>query len=63
MASEEDMTSDSLDASIADVPETFLGHIRSSTVDYVNKANFSAKIHRVEGRSPKLVVSFGKLES
>ena len=60
MASEQDVTSDSLDTSVVDVPKELLGYVKSSIVDYVNYAkDFSAKIHYAEGQSPKLVVSFG----
>ena len=61
MASEQDVTSDSLDTTVVDVPDDLLGYVKSSIVDYVNKAkDFSAKIHYVEGQSPKMVVSFGR---
>lgn len=62
MASEQDVTSDSLDASVVGVPKELLGYVKSSIIDYINKATpeqFSAKIHYVEGQSPKLEVSCG----
>ena len=62
MASEQDVTSDSLDSSVVDVPKELLGYVKSSIVDYINKATpeqFSAKIHYAEGQSPKLEVSIG----
>ena len=62
MASEQDVTSDSLDSSVVKVPKELLGYVKSSIIDYINKATpdqFSANIHYVEGQSPKLEVSFG----
>ena len=63
MASEQDISSDCLDVSVSDVPDTLLDYINSSFVDYLEKAqkakDFSAKIHHVEGQAPKLVVTFG----
>ena len=62
MASEQDVTSDSLDSSVVDVPKELLGYVKTSIVDYINKVTpeqFSAKIHYAEGQSPKLEVSFG----
>ena len=59
MASEQDVTSDSLDSSVVDVPYQLMDYVKSSIIDYINKErNVSAKIHHVEGQSPKLVVSF-----
>ena len=62
MASEKDITSDSLDSSVVDVPKELMGYVKSSIVDYISKAaleEFSARIHYSEGQSPKLEVSFG----
>ena len=64
MASEQDVTSDSLDSSVIDVPCHLLGYVKSSIVDYINKQQtFSAKIHHAEGQSPKLVVYFERQPS
>ena len=62
MTSEKDITSDSLDSSVVDVPKELLGYVKTNIVDYINKATteeFSARIHFAEGQSPKLDVSFG----
>ena len=62
MASEQDITSDSIDTSVVDVPEELLGYVKSSIIDYISKAppgEFSAKIRYAEGQSPKIEVSFG----
>ena len=62
MASEKDITSDSLDSSVIDVPKELLGYVKSSIIDYISKVapeEFSARIHYSEGQSPKLEVSFG----
>ena len=60
MASEEDVTSDSLDTSVRDVPAELLDYVKSRIIENVKNAkDFSAKVHIVEGHSPKMVVSFG----
>ena len=62
MASEKDISSDSLDSSVIDVPKELLGYVKCSIVDLISKAtpeDFSARIHYSEGQSPKLEVSFG----
>ena len=60
MATEHDVTSDSLDTTVVDVPDELLDYVKSSLVDNINKAKkFSAKIHHVEGQAPKMVVAFG----
>ena len=59
MASEEDVTSDSVDSSAVDVPRHLFGYIKSNIVDYINKEEISsAKIHHVKGQSAKIDVSF-----
>ena len=59
MASEQDVTSDSLDSSVVDVPYQLMDYVKSSIIDYINKEQcVSAKIQYFEGQSPKLVVSF-----
>ena len=62
MASEKDISSDSLDSSVIDVPKELLEYVKSSIVDLISKAtpeDFSARIRYSEGQSPKLEVSFG----
>ena len=62
MASEQDLTSDSLDSSMVPVPKELLGFVKTRIVDYINKATpeeFSANIHYAEGQAPKLEVSLG----
>ena len=62
MASEQDLTSDSLDSSVVPVPKELLGYVKTSLVDHINKSTpeeFSANIHYTEGQLPKLEVLFG----
>ena len=62
MASEQDVTSDSLDASVVAVPKELIGYVKTSIVDYINKATpeeFSANVHYAEGQAPKLDVLIG----
>lgn len=60
MASEGDSASDSLDVSVDDVPDILLDYIKSKVIDYMtNEKNLAAKIHRVKGQSPRLVLYFG----
>ena len=59
MASEKDITSDSLNSSAVVVPKELHGYIKTSLIDYINKEEFSARINFSEGQSPELEVSFG----
>ena len=58
MASEEELTSDSLDTTETDIPEALLGYLRDQVVGYIKQTKFSAKFQHTEGQSPKLVLSF-----
>ena len=62
MASKQDAPSDNLDSSVVEVPEDSLRYVKSSIIDYINKATpdeFSAKIRYATGQPPKLEVTFG----
>ena len=60
MASEEDMTSDSLDVTVTDIPENLQGYVKNKVAEYITQAkDVSMKIHHVQGQSPKLVMTFG----
>ena len=62
MASEQDVTSDSIDSSVVAVPKELIGYVKTSIVDYINKATpdeFSASVHYAEGQAPKLDVLIG----
>ena len=60
MASEEDLTSDSLDVTETAVPDDLLDYVRDKVVDYVKQAKyFSATIQHIQGQSLTLVLSFG----
>ena len=63
MACDQDNTSDSLDVTVTDVPESLLDYVISNFVNSLKEAKkakkISAKIHHVEGQSPKLVVNIG----
>ena len=58
MASEEELTSDSIDTTETDIPEALLGYARDHVIDHIKQTKFSAKIQHIEGQSPKLVLSF-----
>lgn len=61
--SEQDITSDSLDDTVTEVPESLLDYVISNIVDFLIEAKIfrkiSAKIHHAEGQLPKLVVTYG----
>ena len=63
MFSDQDNTSDSLDVTVTDVPESLLDYVISNFVKSLNEAKtakkISAKIHHVEGQSPNLVLTLG----
>ena len=63
MASEQEITSDSLDDTVTEVPESLLDYVISNIVDSLIEAKISkkitAKIHHAEGQSPKLVLTLG----
>ena len=60
MASEDDMTSDSLDVTVTDVPENLQGYVKTKVAEYITQSkDVSMKIHQVQGQSPRLVMSFG----
>ena len=61
MASEEELTSDSLDTTETDLPKSLSSYVRDQVLDYIKQTEFSAKIQHIQGQSPKLVLSFGNL--
>ena len=61
MASEEEITSDSLNVAVTDVPETLIEYVKVKVAEYITQSkDVSAKVHRVKGQSPKLVLTFGE---
>ena len=60
MASDDDMTSDSLDVTVTDVPENLQGYVKTKVAEYIAQSkDVSMKIHQAQGQSPRLVISFG----
>lgn len=60
MASEDDMTSDSLDVTVTDVPENLQEYVKTEVAKYITHSkDVSMKVHQVQGQSPKLVMIFG----
>ena len=61
MASEEDVTSDSLDVNVTRVPEGLQEYVKTKVAEYITKSkDVSMEIHRATGQSTKLVMTVGK---